>query len=40
MSNAEQLLPLAIKKYNPNKEIIKAIEKEYEQYGAVHLKLS
>lgn len=40
MSNAEELLPLAIKKYNPNEEIIRAIEREYEQFGVKPLKLS
>jgi coenzyme F420-reducing hydrogenase beta subunit len=40
MSNAEELLPLAIEKYSPNPEIVKAIEAEYRQYGIKPLILS
>ena len=39
MSNAKELLPLAIAKYKPKDEIVKAIEKEYEKHGITQIKL-
>ncbi|VVB78350.1 Orotate phosphoribosyltransferase [uncultured archaeon] len=40
MSSAEELLELAVKKYKPNTEIIKSIEKEFEEYGIKPIKLA
>jgi hypothetical protein len=40
MSNAAELLPLAVRKYKPDKEIMKSIEKEFEQYGVSTLRLA
>ena len=39
LSNALDILPLAVEKYKPTPEIIKAIEKEYEKYGVERLVL-
>ena len=39
MSNARELLPLAIAKYKPKDEIVKTIEQEYEKHGITPIKL-
>jgi len=40
LSNAEDLLPLAVKRYNPSKEIRQAIEQEYQDHGVVQINLA
>ena len=40
MSNALELLPLACKKQKPNTQIVKSIEKEFQEYGVSPLNLS
>lgn len=39
MSNALELLPLAVKKLKPGMAIIRAIEAEFDRYGVEKLKL-
>lgn len=39
MSEATDILPEAVKRFKPNTEIVKAIEKEFEEFGVKHLNL-
>lgn len=39
MSEAAELLPEAVRRFNPSRKIVDAIEKEFEEFGAIKIKL-